>query len=233
MNLDQPHSLTAVDLDRRIPVEELCARYEGVFTAAVNDVLRALGLLQQTLPHTLRPIRGDMRVAGVAFTIRGERDATLEDEMEERAEMLEAIGTNTVCLWETGGDDETAQWGEVMTMAALQRGCRGAVVDGGVRDTEQVLGLGFPVFARFHSSNGMLGRFRLKAWQEPIEIGGVRIEPGDIVFGDLDGVIVVPARLALFVLERAEKIRDKEIDIKQLVADGLPPREVVARGGYF
>ncbi|MFD6416271.1 RraA family protein [Streptomyces sp. NPDC060194] len=214
-------------------VGELCDRYARVSTAAVNDVLRARGLTCQVLPHAIAPVRDDMRLAGVAFTIRGARSARLEDEMEERAAMLEQIPEHSICVWDTSGDEESAQWGEVMTMAAQRRGCRGAVVDGGVRDTEKVLGLGFPVFARYRTSNGMLGRFRMTGWQVGITLGGVAVAPGDLLVGDLDGVIVVPRALAEETLVAAEGVERAEVGIKQMVASGLDPREVVRRGGYF
>ena len=135
----------------KLPVsdEEICKRYEGIFTAAVNDVLREMGFLYQTLPSSIQAVREGMKVAGICFTIKGSKNLDLTDEMMQRARMLEAIPPNSVCVWDTSGDDESAQWGEIMTMAAKKRGCRGAVVDGGVRDTERVLKESFPVFCRY------------------------------------------------------------------------------------
>ena len=222
---------TAVPLP--ISEEELCRRYEGVFTAAVNDVLRRKGLVYQTLPNSIRPLRDDMKAAGICFTLKGCKNMDLTDEMMQRAQMLEAIQPNSICVWDTSGDDESAQWGEIMTMAAKKRGCRGAVVDGGVRDTNRVLREEFPVFCKYKTSNGMLGRFRMVGWQLPISIGGVLIRPGDVIFGDIDGVIVIPRELAMEVLEEAEAIRDGEVTVKQMVQDGVAPTEIVKNGGYF
>lgn len=216
-----------------IDEKELCERYEKVFTAAVNDVLRERQLLHQTLPTGILPLRDHMKVAGPAFTIKGAKSLEIEDEMAQRAEMLEAIPANSVVAWDTSGDDESAQWGEVMTMAAVRRGCRGAVVDGGVRDTSMVLEQGFPLFVRYRTSSGMLGRFRISAWQVPVEIGRVMVYPGDIVFGDIDGVVVVPRAMACEVLERAEAIQNEESEIKRWVREGMSAQEVVRRGGYF
>ncbi len=216
-----------------IPEEELCERFEKTWTPAVNDVLRAKGLLEQTLPNDIMPLREEMTVCGVAFTVKGSKNLTLEGEMEKRAEMLEALGPNTVAVWDTTGDDQSAQWGEIMTMAAKQRGCRGAVVDGGVRDTKKVLVQNFPVFCRYRSSNGMLGRFRMIDYQIPIQIGGVKINPGDVIFGDIDGVLVIPREIAYDVLLEAEKIAGNEVVIKEKVESGVAPSEVVRNGGYF
>lgn len=216
-----------------IPDKELCDRYEQVFTAAVNDVLRELGYVYQTLPTGIMPLREEMKVAGIAFTVKGSKNLTLTSEMEQRAKMLEELHEDSVCVWDTSSDDESAQWGEIMTMASKRRGCRGAIVDGGVRDTDKVLEQQFPVFCKYRTSNGMLGRFRMIGWQMPIKLGDVMIYPGDVVFGDVDGVIVVPRHLAYDVLLKAEHIKENEKDIKQMIVDGLTPTEVVSRGGYF
>ena len=230
--LIQARSLQPLE-DLPIPVKELCARYEKLYTSAVNDVLREMALLDQTLPHSILPLREQMKVAGPAFTIKGAKSLLVKDEMLERAEMLESIPEDSVVAWDTSGDDESAQWGEVMTMAAIKRGCRGAVVDGGVRDTDRVLSQGFPVFVRYRTSNGMLGRFRILGYQVPIKIGNVCINPGDVVFGDIDGVIVVPRNLAYDVLLRAEEIVAGESEIKRWIREGMSARDVARRGGYF
>ncbi|MEK5060534.1 RraA family protein [Paenibacillus shunpengii] len=216
-----------------IPDKELCDRFEQVFTAAVNDVLRELGLVYQTLPNSILPLKDEMKVAGIAFTVKGSKNLTLTSEMEQRAQMLEALHEDSVCVWDTSGDDESAQWGEIMTMASKRRGCRGAIVDGGVRDTDKVLEQDFPVFCKYKTSNGMLGRFRMIGWQMPVKLGDVMIFPGDVILGDIDGVIVIPRKLAYDVLLKAEYIKENEKDIKQMIVDGLTPTEVVKRGGYF
>lgn len=213
--------------------KELCCRYEQVFTAAVNDVLREMGFLHQVAPNNIRPIKDDMKMCGIAFTVKGTKNLTLEDEMEQRAKMLEEIGEGSVVVWDTSEDNESAQWGEVMTMASKRRGCKGAVVDGGVRDTNKVLEQDFPVFCKYRTSNGMLGRFRLVDWQIPVRLGNVFINPGDVIFGDIDGVIVIPRHIACEVLMKAEYIKEHEKEVKQMVLDGLTPTEVVGRGGYF
>ena len=147
--------------------------------------------------------------------------------------MFEAIHDNSVVVWDTSGDDESAQWGEVMTAASKRQGCRGAVIDGGVRDTELVLNQNFPVFNKYRTSNGMMGRFRMIGYQLPIQIGNVFISPGDVVFGDIDGVIIVPRDIAYEVLVRAEQILGHEVEIRNWVKEGISPTDVVKKGGYF
>lgn len=235
MKLDQLKAARAArpPVEFPISIKELCERYETLFTAAVNDVLRERNLLYQTLPNNIMPLRDGMKVAGLAFTVKGSKSLLVKDEMKERVKMLDAITEHSVIAWDTSNDNESAQWGEVMTMAAVRKGCRGAVVDGGVRDTDRVLAQDFPVFVKYRSSNGMLGRFRITDWQIPVQIGTVHIQPGDVIFGDIDGVIVVPQGIAYEVLLRAEEIAASESDIKRWIQEGMPASEVVKRGGYF
>ena len=216
-----------------IPEEELCARYERLYTSAVNDVLREFCLVDQALPPEIHPLRDEMKVCGIAYTIRSSKDPLITGEMDTRAKMLDDMPRNCLCVWDTGGESEAAHWGEIMTAAAIARGARGAVVDGGLRDTVQVLKQGFPVFHKYRTSNGTLSRCRITAYNVPVKIGKVLIYPGDVLFGDIDGVVVVPRRIAMEVLTRAEEIKLGEVSIRQWVEDGMSAEEVVRKGGYF
>jgi len=215
-----------------ISITEMRRRYLGLYSAAVNDVLRFKHKINCCFPSGYLPLRENMKMAGIAFTVKGGPDITTDGEFEQRAEMLEALPEDSVIVWDCSGDTVTAQWGEVMTMAAVKAGCRGAFVNG-IRDTEAILAQGFPVFHRYRTNVGMLGRFRMYHYQKPIMIGEVTIKPGDWIFGDIDGVVCVPAEIAYDTLLEAEKILVKEVQIKSWVEEGLKPTEVVARGGYF
>jgi len=208
-------------------------RFLNLYTGAINDVLRFQYQMKATsLPAQFAPLRDTMKLAGEAFTVKGGPDITTDGEFEMRAEMLEAIGEDSVVVWDCSGDTVTAQWGEVMTMAAMRAGCRGAVVNG-VRDTDSILAQKFPVFLKYRTSTGMLGRFRMYHYQKPILMGEVTIHPGDWIVGDIDGLVAIPRAIAGEVLVAAEKIVNKEISIKEMVRSGLKPTEVVRRGGYF
>lgn len=216
-----------------LPVKTVRERYLKVYVAAVNDVLRMeYGLLYQSLPGEYRPLRDDLRMAGVAFTIKGMPSLKTDGEMERRARLLEALPEDSVAVWDCTGDRATAQWGEVMTMAAKRRGCRGAVVNG-VRDVERILPQNFQVFYRYRSPSGMYGRFCIVDHQIPVLIGETLIHPGDFIVGDMDGVVVVPRKLVVEVLEKAEAVLGREVEVKGWVKEGLEPTEVVRRGGYF
>ena len=173
-----------------------------------------------------------MKLAGVAFTVKGDPDITTDGEFEMRAQMLEDLHEDSVVVWDCTGDRVTAQWGEVMTMAAIRAGCRGAIVNG-IRDTKAILQQEFPVFHQYGCNTGMLGRFRMHHYQRPILMGEIVVQPGDWIFGDIDGVVAIPREIAYDVLLAAEQILNKEVEIKDWVEQGMKPTEVVARGGYF
>lgn len=216
-----------------ISISEMRERYLKLFSGAINDVLRFNYKMHATsLPACFQPLREEMKMAGQAFTIKGGPDITTDGEFEMRAEMLQALHQDSVVVWDCTGDTITSQWGEVMTMAAIRAGCRGALVNG-IRDTKSILEQGFPVFHKYKANTGMLGRFRMYYYQKPILVGEVVVEPGDWVFGDIDGVISIPKAIAYDVLIAAEKILVKEEEIKDMVNNGLSPTQVVAKGGYF
>jgi len=209
------------------------ARYLKLFSGAINDVLRFhYKGLATSLPSDYTPLLPNEKMVGRAFTIKGAPDITTEGEFEMRAEMLESLHEDSVVVWDCSGDTVTAQWGEVMTMAAIRNQCRGAIVHG-IRDTRSIVDQGFQVFHKYRTSTGMLGRFRMFHYQKPILMGEVTVHPGDWIFGDIDGVIAIPEKIAMNVLIAAEKILHKEVEIKDMVNNGLRPTEVVRRGGYF
>ncbi|WP_210515991.1 RraA family protein [Hymenobacter terricola] len=216
-----------------IPVAEMRERYLALYTGAVNDVLRFNYNMHATsLPPEFAPLRETMKIAGLAFTVKGGPDITTEGEFEMRAQMLEDLHPDSVVVWDCTGDTVTSQWGEVMSLAALKLKCRGAVVNG-IRDTSAILELGFPVFHKYKANTGMLGRFRMYHYQKPILMGEVKVQPGDWIFGDIDGVISIPQNIAYDVLIAAEKILQKEEDIRKMVESGMKPTDVVKNGGYF
>lgn len=235
MNLDKLReardNYTIVELP--ISEKELCDRYEKLFTGVVSDVMRENVMLKRVLPSNIMPLRDEMKVAGIAFTIKSVKDSTTKGEMEMRGKMLQEVKNNDVCIWYTGGDDISAHWGEVMTLTAKARGCKGAVVDGGLRDIENVLTYDFPIFYKYRTPNGSLGRCRMIGYQIPIIIGDVIVYPGDIIFGDINGVVIVPRKMAYDVLIRAEELVNSEKEIKEWINKGNSPTEIVAKGGYF
>ena len=154
-------------------------------------------------------------------------------EMEYRTEMLDEMGEDSFVIWDTSNDMQATLWGGVMTATAKGKKVKAACIDGGIRDTHQILEADFPVFYKYRISNGSLGRCLITSYQATILIGSVMIKPGDIVLGDIDGVLVVPRNIAYQVLLRAEEIRENEKMIFDWVHQGQSVHDITAKGGYF
>lgn len=216
-----------------IPDKELLKRFEQLYTGAVNDVLREFTLMNQALPHRIKPLREYRTVAGFAFTVKSAPSTLVTGEMGFRAQMLEEMHEDAFVIYDTSGDEKSTAWGGVMTATAKGKGVKASAVDGGIRDTHQILEAEFPVFYKYRSSNGSLGRCLITHYQIPIQIDDVFIRPGDVVLGDVDGVLIVPRTVAYDVLVRAEEIKKNEKKIFGWVKEGQSAREITDKGGYF
>ena len=153
--------------------------------------------------------------------------------MTFRTLMLDDMAADSFVVWDTSNDEKATLWGGVMTATAVGKGIRAALIDGGIRDTHQILEKDFPVFYKHRIPNGSLGRCLITHYQVPILIRGVVIKPGDVILGDIDGVVVVPRDIAYEVLVRAEEIRANEKKIFGWVAEGKTVHQITEQGGYF
>ena len=216
-----------------IPDKELLARFEQLYLGAVNDVLREFCLLDQALPNRIKPLREYRTVAGFAFTVKSSPNVKIQGEMEFRTQMLDELGEDHFVVWDTSRDQNATLWGGVMTATAKGKKVKAACIDGGIRDTHQILEADFPVFYEYRISNGSLGRCLITHYQIPIKIGDVTIRPGDVVLGDIDGVLIVPRDIAYDVLIRAEEIRENEKKIYSWVHSGDSIQSIKEKGGYF
>ena len=216
-----------------IPEKELLSRFEQLYTGAVCDVLREFCLLNQALPHHIKPLREYRTFAGFAFTVKSAPNVMIKGEMDFRTQMLDELGEDHFVVWDTSGDEEATLWGGVMTATAKGKKVKAACIDGGIRDTHQILEADFPVFYKYRTSNGSLGRCLITHYQVPILIGKVVVRPGDVVLGDIDGVLVVPRDIAYDVLIRAEEIKANEKKIFGWVHSGETIKEIKEKGGYF
>ncbi|MBC7000324.1 RraA family protein [Cytophaga sp. FL35] len=220
---------------KKFPIadKELLSRYEKIYTGAISDVLREFTLLNQALPIRIQALKNYQTVAGFAFTVKSSSSTRVSGEMEFRTKMLDEMHENAFVIYDTSGDEESTSWGGVMTATAKEKGVKAACVDGGIRDTHQILEADFPVFYKYRSSNGSLGRCLITDYQVPIQIDKCFIKPGDIILGDVDGVLAVPRDIAYEVLIRAEEIRENEKKIFGWVKEGQSAKEISDKGGYF
>ncbi len=213
-----------------------------LFTAVVGDVMDKLGLMRQFLPPQIKPLHPAMVVIGRAMPV-------LEaDVFAERAEgsanplmaqpfglMLRALddlklGEVYICA---GGSKTYALWGELMSTRALKLGAAGAVLDGYSRDTHGILRLGFPTFSHGTYAQDQGPRGKVIDFRVPIQVGGVNVRPGDIVFGDLDGVCVIPSEAEEEVFTRAlDKARGEKL-VQKAIEDGMSASDAFAHFGIM
>lgn len=212
-------------------------RFVAIYTAALADILDARGYRDQTLPPSIRPLETGTRVAGPAYTVKGgpatNQDAASYDQAIRKVlAMLGDVPEGCVAVYACD-QDVSAHLGELSVASLKARGVAGCVLDGGCRDVAFIRDEGFPVFTRFVTPEDSTWHWELEATQVPVTIGRVRIEPGDWIVGDDDGVVVVPAAIAEDVLAEAEQKAATESEIRVAVRDGLPPLEAYERYGTF
>ena len=199
---------------------ELCR--SELFTAVVGDIMDTLGYTHQFLPPQVQALRDDMVVVGRAMPVL-EADDYSASEGPGRAGVdpnqpfglmlraLDDLQQDEVYIC-TGASPKFALWGELMSTAAHNRGAAGAVVDGYSRDTRGILSLNFPTFSYGRYAQDQRVRGKVIDFRCAIEIQGVRIAPGDIVFGDIDGVCVIPKAIEEEVLAKAiEKAQGEKV----------------------
>jgi 4-hydroxy-4-methyl-2-oxoglutarate aldolase len=214
----------------------LAERASRLYTGALTDVLDELGKHDRTLPPDLMPLRDGMRLAGPAFPVEGVPAANLDRDTSIRGilTMLGEVTAHHVVVYQTNDEECTAaHLGELSVVALRVRGCAGAVIDGGCRDIEEILGQGFPIFCRYTTPADAVPRWRIERWNSPVTIGSVRVEPGAYVVADRDGIVAIPAPLVGEVLTRAEELVATENEIREAVREGVAPLEAYDRYGIF
>ena len=205
-----------------------------LFTAVVGDVMDKLNLRRQFLPPEIQPLAPDMVTIGRAMTV-------LEADFFEEGDrpfgvMLEALDdlkTNEIYVC-TGASLRYALWGELMSLRASKLGAAGAVLNGYSRDTIGIIEQRFPCFSRGPYAQDQGPRGKVVEFRVPIEMdGGVRIETGDIVFGDIDGVCVIPAKAEREVFMRAIEKARGEKTVRQAIEAGMSAQAAFKKFGIL
>lgn len=217
-----------------LPTSELCDRFAALYSGAIADVLDDRGLRHQTLDAEIGPLRDGMSTAGIAYPCVGRPNGSVDPEANIRnlLRMLGGAPADAVVLYETNATD-SAQIGELSVESLLAAGCRGAVLDGGVRDVGLILENDFPMFTRYLTPADAVPRWEILDWDTRAVVGGVDVEPGDVVVGDDDGVVVVPGSIAVAVLEEAEALASTEDAVREAVKRGVHPLEAYEEHGVF
>jgi 4-hydroxy-4-methyl-2-oxoglutarate aldolase len=227
--------MDSIQTSETLGLEQMCHRYRQLYGGAIYDVLESLGYPDQVLSHELTPLAPDMKLAGPAFTMKGtftsERD---EAGRHTRMKMVYAMTHPCIEVRDRGTPYNVAIYGELSATISRAHGAVGALIDGGTRDTQRLISDGFPVFARYRTPVEAFGRYTMLKCQVPIRIAGelrdtVVVNPGDFIFGDFDGVLVIPKDLTLRVLVECERIKKLEDLARVEFARGDDPVEVFLR----
>ena len=204
-----------------------------LYTPVVGDILDTLGCYHQFLPQPIQPMRTEMKLVGRAMPVLmidvyGEQ----AEPFGKLTEALDQMQPGDIYL-ASGGAMRCAYWGEILTATARMRGANGAVVNGYHRDTPQVLDQDWPVFSRGRFAQDSGVRTKVIDYRCRIEVGPVTVQPGDLVFGDLDGVIVIPREHEAEVVERSlEKVRGEKLVRKEIEA-GMSSTAAFAKYGIL
>lgn len=213
--------------------QSISARLQRLHTALLSDTLDAMGFRDSSVGVDIRPLQTDMKVVGRAFTMKCEPATQMPD--EPYVGLLAAYASmqpGDVVVLETG-DRVSAMWGELLSIAAIAKGAVGVVLDGMVRDISQILDIGFPVFAAGFSPLDSAGRQDVVAHNTTIRCGSARIRPGDWIFGDVMGVIVIPSELIEEAVDRAEAKDKGESTVRAELLRGDDIGEVFRRHGVL
>ena len=214
---------------------ELFERVQGnLYTAVIADALDELGAHEQAMREYLRPVSPDGKFVGWARTIVC-RDIYYipPDPYGLELEAVDSILPGEVIVVSTGESKRNAPWGELLSTAALARGARGAVIDGLVRDVKKIQVLGFPLFAAGIKPVDSKGRGLVVDYNVPAQCGGVIVNPGDLIVGDFDGVVVIPASLLDDALRIASEKVVKENHTRKELSEGAYLTDVYARYGVL
>ncbi len=207
--------------------DENLVRASKLDTTALSDALDRLGIAGQCLG--IKPLDHRFRLTGRAFTIlygpAGTPPGTVGDYIDD-------VPPGSVVVLDNGGRENATVWGDILTAVAHRRGVAGTVIDGACRDTHLALELGYAIFSRSYSMRTGKDRVQVEAMGGPVNIGDARVQQGDLLRGDSDGVLVIPRQHEDEVLRVAEEIDAVEDQIRRAVLGGLTLTEARRQHGY-
>jgi 4-hydroxy-4-methyl-2-oxoglutarate aldolase len=216
------------DLDLILFVEN------NLYTAVVSDALDDLGIRNRAMREDLRPVHASCQFAGWAHTVAcSDVYHTSGSSYDLEIEAVDSILRREVVVVSTQQSTRNAPWGELLSTAAKARGARGAVVDGLIRDVRKIEDINFPVFATGIKPVDSLGRGVVTGHNLPVECGDVLVAPGDLIFADYDGVVVIPKAMVTEVIALARDKVDRETASRSELRNGALLRDVFKKFGVL
>ena len=207
---------------------------ESLYAAVVADALDSLGFRNQSPRVELRPFTSDKLLVGrCKTTLWGDMYHEDPRPYELELQAVDSCQAEEVIIAAAHGSLHSALWGELLSTASRNTGCLGAVVDGAIRDVAQIRKMGFPVFARGTSVYNSQNRQRVIDVDVPVEIAAVQFCPGDLVFADLDGVVVVPQRIEQEAIRRAWDKVHAENRTRDAIRDGMKATDAYEKYGVL
>jgi 4-hydroxy-4-methyl-2-oxoglutarate aldolase len=209
-------------------MDEALEQLKTLSTTTVSDALDRLGIAGQCLG--VKPLDLKFRLCGRAFTMR---TIPVAVEAGTVGDYIDDVPERSVVAIDNGGRPDQTVWGDILTFVANKRKLSGTVIDGVCRDIAQSLELNYPIFSRGWSMRTGKDRVQLDALEVTISIGGARVNPGDLLLGDADGLVVVPRRVETEVVAQAKAIDAAEQQIREAVDGGMRLDEARKKYKYF
>ncbi|MES0342320.1 MAG: RraA family protein, partial [Candidatus Humimicrobiaceae bacterium] len=207
---------------------------ESLYSGVLSDILDDLGYREQAMDACIRPVIPGMKVAGKAMTILSIDVFEIPEEPYKlELEALDQTKEGEVLVVHTNYSTRTGFWGELLSTLAARKGANGAVMDAYTRDAEKIIEMGFPVFTTGFKPVDSKGRSEVVDYRCPIQCGGVNIDPGDIIFGDIDGIVAIPPDVAIEVIGKAYEKVDGENKVRDAILSGMGAAEVYEKYGIL
>jgi regulator of RNase E activity RraA len=215
--------------------EKFAVIRQKLYTPVVSDTLDRLGFRQQAMRHDIRPLHPDFIIVGRARTLlwMATYEEVKPNPYVNEMQAIDSLRPGDVPVHSTDHSWNVAPWGELLSTAAQMRGSTGTVVDALVRDVKRIIAMPFPTFARGIKPVDSCGRGFVTDFDVTIRCGDVEVHPGDIVFGDFDGIVVIPRETEAEVLSRALAKVDGENNTRSELLQGRLLHEVYAKYGVL